>query len=156
MSNMHDLHRAALDRMLALTVLLHEDATQALASLGLTMSRVPVLWHLRSRGPATQRELADTMGVSARTITGLVDGLVDTGFVTREPHPTDRRANLITFTDLGSSTIDTLEGQQEEFVDLLFHEMPDDRFTCFVDGLNDVLQRLHELGISPNRKDSHD
>jgi hypothetical protein len=37
--------------------------------------------------------------VSPRNVTGLVDGLAESGFVTREPHPTDRRATLVALTE---------------------------------------------------------
>jgi DNA-binding MarR family transcriptional regulator len=154
MSMSHDMRVGALDRILELVVVLHEDATRTLARQGLTVSRAPVLWQLRRRGPARQRDLADAMGISPRTLTELVDALVETGFVTREPHPTDRRANLITLTDRGISTIETLERQQDEFVDVLFASMRDDRFQCFVDGLEHVLERLHALGLSAEHSDT--
>ncbi|MFC7479231.1 MarR family winged helix-turn-helix transcriptional regulator [Luedemannella flava] len=98
----HARRAGALDRILELSVLVNADMTQSLARDQLTVSRAHVLWELRHRGPSTQRVLADAMGVSARTITGLVDGLVATGFVTREPHPTDRRATLVTVTEHGA------------------------------------------------------
>jgi DNA-binding MarR family transcriptional regulator len=152
--NNHEMRVVALHRLLDLTVLLHDDATRSLARDGLTTSRATVLWHVRRRGPATQRELAHAMNVSARTITGLVDALVDTGFVTREPHPTDRRANLVTFTDHGTRTVEAMERQQQQFVDLLFGEMPDERFRCFVDGLDDLLRRLEDLGLRRGMDDA--
>jgi DNA-binding MarR family transcriptional regulator len=40
-------------------------------------------------------DLRDRLGVWARNITVLVDGLERDGFVRRVPHPTDRRATLI-------------------------------------------------------------
>ena len=72
-----------------------------LAGAGLTESRVHLLWQLQQRGPCTQRTLAADLGVTPRAITALVDGLVATGFVTRETHPSDRRATLVTFTEQG-------------------------------------------------------
>lgn len=152
--NNHEMRVVALHRLLDLTVLLHDDATRSLARDGLTTSRATVLWHVRRHGPATQRELAHAMNVSARTITGLVDALVDTGFVTREPHPTDRRANLVTFTGHGTRTVEAMERQQQQFVDLLFGEMPDERFRCFVDGLDDLLRRLEDLGLRRGMDDA--
>src|SRR5213592_1869533 len=98
-------HVAGLDRILELVVLVNHDMTRSLAQDGLTGSRVRVLWELRQREPPTQRELADALGVTARTITGLIDGLVATGFVTREPHPTDRRATLVKLTGHGAGTL---------------------------------------------------
>ena len=138
----------ALDRILELVVLLNEDMTESLARDGLTTSRARVLWELRQRGPTTQRALADALGVSARTVTGLVDGLAATGFVTREPHPTDRRATHVTFTKHGIRTVEAMEREQQEFAHLLFSQMPAERFRCLYDGLGDILDRLREQGLT--------
>ncbi len=64
------------------------------------------VWLLHQNGPSTQRELAEALGVSARNVTGLVDALVETGFVRRGPHPTDRRATLVSLTDPGPRVAD--------------------------------------------------
>src|SRR5258705_6894102 len=118
--------------------------TQSLARDGLTVSRVGVLWQLRHRGPSTQRALSDALGVSARTVTGLIDGLVATGFVTREDHPTDRRATLVTFTERAKRTVESLEREQEEFTRLLFAGLSDKRFDGFADGLGHVVNQIRE------------
>ena len=139
-----DRHVAALDRILELVVLLNDDMTQSLARDGLTVSRAQVLWTLRQRGPTVQRDLADALKVSARTITGLVDGLAATGFVTRETHPTDRRATLVTFTEHGAGIVAAMESEQRKFGQLLFADMPDRQFNCFVSGLDEILNRLRQ------------
>ena len=77
---------SALDQVLELVYLLDEDMTRALARDGLTKSRAPLVWHLHRRGPSTQKALADALGTTPRNVTGLVDGLAATGFVTRGPH----------------------------------------------------------------------
>jgi len=74
----------------------------------------------------------------------LVDGLVATGFVTREPHPTDRRAINVTLTDHGARIVKELARQQDEFVALLFGDMPDRQLDGFVEGLTVVLDRIRE------------
>lgn len=43
------------------------------------------------------------LGVTARNVTQLVDGLEAEGLVRRVPHPTDRRAIVIELTPLGRS-----------------------------------------------------
>jgi DNA-binding MarR family transcriptional regulator len=141
-------HSAALDLILALVVLINDDMTQSLARDGLTVSRTHVLWEMRHRGPTTQRDLADALKVSARTITGLIDGLAATGFVTREPHPTDRRATLVTFTAHGAQITQALESGQQEFAHLLFGGMPAKQFDCLVAGLGEVVRRLRDQGLS--------
>ena len=90
----------------------NEDMTSSLARDGLTPSRTRLLWVLGQQGPSTQRSLAEALGVSARNVTGLVDALAETGFVTREPHPTDRRASLVSFTDHGAATVERLRREQ--------------------------------------------
>jgi DNA-binding MarR family transcriptional regulator len=85
---MRDDHwEAVLDQVLELTVLLGRDMTSSLARMGLTEARAHLLWELRARGPCTQRALASALRVTPRAVTALVDGLVETGFVTREPAP---------------------------------------------------------------------
>ncbi|MBF9134524.1 MarR family transcriptional regulator [Plantactinospora sp. S1510] len=139
-----DKHYAALDQVLELAVLINDDMTRSLAQDGLTVSRTHLLWELRRRGPSTQRDLADALKVSARTVTGLVDGLEATGFVTRQPHPTDRRATLVTFTERGVRTVEEMERGQQEFARLLFAEMPEERLDCFSEALGEILIRLRE------------
>jgi len=135
---------AALDQVLELVVLLGDDMTGSLSQDGLTTSRAHLLWELRERGPSTQRVLAEALRVSPRNVTGLVDGLVATGFVTREPHPNDRRATLVSFTDHGASVIAAMAAGQQELAHLLFADLPADLFNCFVRGLGDVLHRLRD------------
>jgi DNA-binding MarR family transcriptional regulator len=142
----------ALDGVLELAVLINADMSRGLAERGLTESRTHLLWELHQRGPSTQRELADALQVSPRNITGLVDALADTGFVIREPHPTDRRATLVHFTDRGREVARTLEREQKEFARLLFDGMPDRQFNGFVKGLDAVLHRLRQLAPPENKE----
>jgi DNA-binding MarR family transcriptional regulator len=135
---------AALDAVLELVVLLGEDMTRSLAADGLTTSRAHLLWELQQRGPTKQQVLAGALGVSARNVTGLVDGLVAGGFVTREPHPTDRRATLVSFTERGARTAEAMREGHGELARLLFGGMTRERYECFVEGLADVLAVLRE------------
>jgi len=137
-------HTEGLDRILELVVLVSDDMTKSLARDGLTASRAHVIWELRQHGAMTQKALADAMGVSARNVTGLIDSLVATGFVTREPHPTDRRAILVSFTEHGAKIAKTLEDGQREFAELLFSGMPAAKVDSFVDTMDEVLARLRK------------
>lgn len=151
----HETYGATLDQVLELTVLLNDDMTRSLARDGLTASRAHVLWELHQRGPVTQRALADALNVSARNVTGLVDGLVATGFVTREPHPSDRRATLVSLTEHGAATATEMQRGHRELADLLFAGMPTQRFECFTKGLGEVLSRLRDRLLAEDREDAH-
>jgi DNA-binding MarR family transcriptional regulator len=135
----------ALDRVLELTVLLGRDMTDSLAREGLTEARVHLLWQLQQRGPCTQRTLAADLHVTPRAITALVDGLTATGFVTREPHPSDRRATLVTFTARGHATARALRDGHVRLARQLFAGLPDDAFGSFDAGLLHVLTRLRDV-----------
>lgn len=136
--------RAALDRLLELVVVLSADMESGLTARGLTGARAHVLWELQRHGPLTQRQLATALEVTPRNVTGLVDALVDTGFVTREPHPSDRRATLVTFTDHGAAAAAELEREHEQFAHVLFAGVSDEALAGFVRGMEHVLHRLYE------------
>ena len=131
-----------LDRVLELVVLLNDDMTQAIEALDLTPSRTHLLWELGQRGPVTQRVLAEALKVTPRAVTGLVDALVESGLVTREPHPTDRRATLVTFTPEGKRLIGQLKRDHRALARALFRPMSRREFDCFARGLDDVITSL--------------
>jgi DNA-binding MarR family transcriptional regulator len=137
--------RGALDRILELAVLLGDDMARDLARRGLTGSRAHVVWELHRRGPSTQQTLAGALGVTPRAITGLVDALTESGFVTREPHPSDRRATLVTFTPRGERAARALERDHIQLAGQLFGDMSATTFRGFSRGLDAVLARLREL-----------
>lgn len=63
--------------------------------------RLRVLEVLHCGGPTRMRDLAEVVGLSARNLTTLADGLEHDGLVRRTSHPTDRRATLLELTDEG-------------------------------------------------------
>lgn len=135
----------ALDKLLEIVVVLTDDMTKALANHDLTPARTGVMWRLQQAGPCTGRRLAADLQVSARNITGLVDGLVATGFVTREPHATDRRASLITLTDHGHKIVQSLQRDQSELADHLFGDLAADHLDRLVNDFGEILGRIRQL-----------
>lgn len=138
----------ALDLVFELVLLLGEDMRRALGRDGLTESRAHLLWELDQRGPSTQRALAQALGVSPRNVTGLVDALETTGFVRRVPHPQDRRATLVTFTEHGARIAAGLSRGKQELAGVLFDDLAPERYACFVEGLSEVLTALRERGLA--------
>lgn len=67
---------------------------------GMPFSRYRALKRLRAE-PRTLRDLAEEMGADAPATTVLVDDLESRGLVKRQPHPTDRRAKLVSLTAAG-------------------------------------------------------
>jgi DNA-binding MarR family transcriptional regulator len=135
-------YATVLAQVLELSVLMNQDMAHSFERDGLTPSRAHLLWELHERGPSTQRVLAEALDVSPRNITGLVDGLVATGFVTREPHPTDRRATLVCFTAHGERIAKEFDDGRDELADVLFSGMPERQLAGLEKGLGFVLDRL--------------
>jgi len=121
---------------------LNDDMAQAVEALGLTPSRTHLLWELGQRGPVPQRVLAEALKVTPRAVTGLVDALVADGLVTREPHPSDRRATLVTFTSRGARLVAQLKRDHKALGRALFAPMSRREFDGFARGLGGVIDRL--------------
>ncbi len=143
----HDMtdRTAVLDRVLHLATLVQADLGRFEREQGLTTSRVHLLWVLGASGPSTQQSLATALDVTPRNVTGLVDGLVASGHVTREPHPGDRRATLVTPTELGRRTIEDLVSSHADLAQQLFGDVPDDRLAAFAEVLEETTDRFARL-----------
>jgi DNA-binding MarR family transcriptional regulator len=80
---------------------------------GMGFARGRVLWALQESGPVLMRALSQQLGISPRTVTGLVDALEADGWVTRSPHPDDRRATIISITPTAQDALSTLRSSYE-------------------------------------------
>lgn len=99
---------------------------------GMGFARGRVLWALGDSGPVLMRALSQALGISPRTVTGLVDGLEADGWVTRTPHPQDRRATLISLTPAAESALARLQDHYEGLArDLVGDTDPDDLARCW-------------------------
>ena len=134
-----------LDQVLHLAMLVQADLGRFEREQGLTTARVHLLWVLGEAGPTTQQALARALDVTPRNVTGLVDGLVASGHVTREPHPTDRRAALVTPTALGARAITDLVESHVDLAQRLFGDVPAERLATFAEVLDATTQRFARL-----------
>lgn len=65
-----------------------------------------VLSILDETGPLGVTQLAMVDGCSQPTMSGIVHGLVDRGWVTKQPDPSDARSTLVSLTPAGRTTLD--------------------------------------------------
>ena len=133
------------DRLMEIAVLIQADLARSFAGTGLTTSRTHLLWELHRMGPSTQQALAAALKVSPRNVTGLVDALEAAGFVERGPHPTDRRATLVTLTELGSQTMADMVRDRELIASELVVDFGEDQLIQFGRSLDIVTRRLRDL-----------
>jgi DNA-binding MarR family transcriptional regulator len=77
-------------------------------------------------------------------VTGLLDALEAAGLVARAPHPTDRRATLVSLSRSGAALASSWNEERDAFGAGLFAELPTPQLEQFVSGLNRVVARLRE------------
>jgi MarR family transcriptional regulator, transcriptional regulator for hemolysin len=65
----------------------------------------PLIWIDRLGENVRQNALADAIGIEGASLVRLIDELQASGLVTREPDPTDRRANAVSLTDRGRKVV---------------------------------------------------
>jgi len=79
--------------------LMRKRFEQHARGLGLTRSQWQVLAYLSRNEGISQTGLADLLDVEPITLSRIVDRLVETGFVDRTPHATDRRVWCLRLTE---------------------------------------------------------
>ncbi|MGQ9904169.1 MAG: MarR family winged helix-turn-helix transcriptional regulator [Anaerolineae bacterium] len=82
----------------------------------------------RAQGACTMTELAEDIQQSSATMTGVIDRLVDKGWVTRERSEEDRRTVYVRITDQGLEMLRAVNAEQyQEFIRILSRMSPDNR-----------------------------
>jgi DNA-binding MarR family transcriptional regulator len=132
----------AFDRVFELAARLGDLMERDLGARGLSTARAEVLFVLHERGPMVQRELSQVLRCTPRYVTGLIDVLEAQGWVARRPHPTDRRATLVTLTERGTATAARMHAEREESAAALFGDVAADDLETFVAVLDQVLDRI--------------
>ena len=85
------IHRAG-RRLSCETIMFHQSVADR---LGLNVTDHKCLDYLLLNGPRTAGELAQMTSLTTGAITAVVDRLEKTGFVNRQPDPTDRRRVIV-------------------------------------------------------------
>lgn len=69
-----------------------------LRKLGLGMAYIPVMMALEEEGPLTQTDLLARAHVEQPTMAALLARMERDGVISRDPHPSDQRASLVSLT----------------------------------------------------------
>ncbi|GAA4545323.1 MarR family winged helix-turn-helix transcriptional regulator [Amycolatopsis samaneae] len=75
-----------------------------LGDLELTAVQAKALWKIEPSASPTMRQLAASLHCDPSTVTFIADRLQDKGLITREIDPANRRAKIVTLTELGLTT----------------------------------------------------
>jgi DNA-binding MarR family transcriptional regulator len=104
--------------------------------LDLPIGQMKTLFILWTAGkPQTMGQLAQALGVSLGSVTGLVDGLVQRGLVRREEDPADRRQKLARLTPTAASRLRRMEHERSLVAGRLLRRMELDDLRALRQGL---------------------
>ncbi len=112
---------------------------------GLGMSQaswLTVAMVARARGPLSQAELAQRVGVESATMAVMLDRLAGAGLVERSSSPDDRRVKHVTLTAAGSALNDKVRAQAGAVRKALLVDMDPQRLlvaTELLEQLQDIL-----------------
>jgi DNA-binding MarR family transcriptional regulator len=129
-----------------------EAMERDLRERGLTRARATVIAYLHRGGQMRQRDLAEALHVSARNVTGLLEALEATGFVSRTVHPSDRRATLVTLTDHGTAVAKAMQSDEQRLARYLFADVGDDDLGRFSSTLDHLIAQLRDPAFTRLRR----
>jgi DNA-binding MarR family transcriptional regulator len=113
-------------RLVALVADKRDDWRRKMSdATGLPFGRVRALRRLVDR-PLTLSELAVAMDKDAPSTTVLVNDLERRGLIIREPHPTNRRAKLVSLTPIGRALMQRARAVSERVPPALKAAAPED------------------------------
>ena len=110
---------------------------------GESVARLRLLYELHCNGPRKMAELADTLGVTPRNITALVDALEEEQQVRRVAHPSDRRITMIEISGGATAVQDGMDGLRSAVADL-FSDVDEADRSAFERVLQAIAPKLSE------------
>ena len=128
-----DKHRAEPDEVAA-TVAAFERLMDLMAAshqppmdVNISMAQLRCLHLIAATGETRMSRLVSQLGVSISTVSGLVDRLVDRGYVSRHDDPADRRQVVVEATAAGTAFLDQMRDLgNTQFRELIARLRPDE------------------------------
>lgn len=133
---------------------LHAAAMRMVPSIpvpaDLTLRQLQVLASLRSAPDSTGQALAELLGVTTPTVSGIVDRVASKGWVERRQDDADRRRVLLRLTAAGEEILTTLDSPVQEIKARILDELEDQEvadLARLVGRMRDVAVEISTSGI---------
>lgn len=121
------------------------------AGLDLTSVQYAALLTLRDHPGLDQQTLAGMIAYDRVTIGGVIDRLVQKGFVDRETSPSDRRARVLMLSDRGSHALEVATPWVDKVQDDLISQLTSEERDTFLKLLQKTTKAGNELSRAPLR-----
>ena len=140
-----DLPERIMGRLFALAPRLVEIQDLGAREYGMSYARGRVVAALHALGPVKMRELSQAVGVTPRTITGLVDALEADGWVARQAEPGDRRVTIVALTPAADCAFARLLQAYRGLAQDLLGEIPEADQQGALGVMEHIADRLDEV-----------
>ena len=118
----------------------------------ITMPQLKVMLILWREGPARMSELASGLGVTLATATGVVDRLVEKGYIVREGLPGDRRVVICRLSEVGQEFMKALWLSGRMQIGRILGVMTPEQLKIVAQGTEVFIQAARTLGSASNGK----
>jgi DNA-binding MarR family transcriptional regulator len=112
------------------------------AAAGISMTEGLVLWKVYHKGSIKASAIASHMGLPPSTLTGILDRLVEGGWLLREADPSDRRAVLMQVTPKLKEYMKTSRRTVTKGLEKTFKDLPPELLSRLSADLGRVLEAL--------------
>ena len=141
------------DQLLAELTAVHRQLGEAffasrlrpLLETDLTVQQLRALALVQVDRESTPQRLAEGLGVSAATVSGILDRLTVAGMTRRTPDPADGRVRRVTSTDKGSEAIRRLVAHDDELPPDLLALLDVDDLRALTRGMRALLEAARKL-----------
>ena len=111
---------------------------------------VEALYH-NSEGTMTPADLSEEVGLTRSSMTGALDSLEKLGYITRMPHPSDRRMIIISLTSSGQQFINKHLPERYRRLFMIVSCLSSDERAVLLEGYKKVIDLLVN-GIAGGKK----
>lgn len=102
---------------------------------GLSLAHLNVVTLLEMNGPMTMGRVAELLGVSLASATGIVDRMAERRLVERHGSPSDRRVVEVHIGDGGRELIASIKARRRDHLREVFGRMDDQQLAALLEGL---------------------
>lgn len=145
---MNNLYRETVHKLCKVSLLHRYRISVALSGLKIYRGQPEILEYLSKNGDCSQKELADSLGVSPASIATSLKRMSKENFIERTPDENDRRINRLRITEKGEKI--RLEGRKNcDKVDkIMFSGFSDEEINSFSAMLSKICENLSGDGIN--------
>ncbi|AZL04302.1 MarR family transcriptional regulator [Brevibacterium aurantiacum] len=147
----HDESAQVVMAVLSAARRIDDACAHLLARHGLSEGRFAVLLAVSERDDASPGWIAERLGVTRATVTGLLEGLVKSDFVVRMAAPGDRRSHNIKLTEAGVAVVKELVPVYKEWLRQIA-----DKVATPQDIISSLEQLRHNLRSGAPTKGGHE